>query len=78
MFQAEELMRRLKPVRSNQTDSVWNAYLASDEKGRQQLLQASEIMNAQEIDTYEQERVILKPPQKMEELYGDYPVGMVI
>ena len=78
MFQAEELMRQLKPVRSNQTDSVWNAYLASDEKGRQQLLQASEIMNAQEIDTYEQERVILKPPQKMEELYGDYPVGMVI
>ena len=77
MFGAEEIIRRLKPLLGQQADTIWNSFLASDEEERKLIQHSLEIMHSQAVDDYKQEKIILTPPSKFEQLYGDYPVGMV-
>jgi len=79
MFSSEELIKRLKgvPELRDKADAFWNSFLVSDEDERRLIQQSLEIMHSQEIDDYEERKIILTPPSKFEQLYGEYPVGMV-
>jgi len=79
MFNSEELIRRLKgvPELRDKADAYWDSFLVSDEDERKLIQQSLEIMHSQAVDDYEQRKIILTPPSKFEQLYGEYPLGMV-
>lgn len=77
MHKPEELIRRLKPVVGGRADSIWHTYLASDREERQLVQHSLENLHSHLVDDYRQEKLVLTPPSKFEELYGEYPAGMV-
>ena len=77
MLRADEILKRLKPLRGKQADAIWNSFLVSDDEERKLIQQALEILHSQNVDDYEAEKIILTPPSKFEQLYGEYPLGMV-
>jgi hypothetical protein len=77
MFTAEEMIRRLKPLLGPQADAMWESYLAADPEERKIMERSLENLHSHIVDDYNNERILLTPPSRLEELYGEYPAGMV-
>ena len=77
MLGTEEIIKRLQPVLGKRADAIWQSYLASDEEERKITRHTLENLYSQTVDDFKQEKIILIPPNQFEELYGDYPLGMV-
>ena len=77
MHRPDEILKRLKPLLGEKADAIWNSFLASDDEERKLLQHSLEILHSQNVDDYEAEKIILTPPSKFEQLYGEYPLGMV-
>jgi hypothetical protein len=77
MFTAEEMIRRLKPLLGPRADAMWEAYLAADPDERSIMERSLENLHSRFVDDYNNERILLTPPSRLEELFGEYPAGMV-
>lgn len=77
MLGAEELVRRLRPVVGERAHRIWQSYLASDPDERKLIEHSLENLHSQRVDDYRREKILLTPPEKHEQLDGDYPAGMV-
>ena len=77
MLRADEILKRLKPLLGEKADAIWSSFLASDDEERTLLQHSLEILHSQNVDDYQAEKIILTPPSKFEQLYGDYPLGIV-
>ncbi len=73
----KQTLTELKPVLGVQVDDLWQAYLASDEKGKKELEQYLEILYAQFVDDYEQKKIVLEPPG-IKEIAGSFVLGLII
>ena len=77
MFDAKELIRRLRPVIGKRADHIWQSYLASDQEERSLIKQSIEQLHTQIVDDYRDEKIILPPPNRFDHLHGQYPIGII-
>ena len=77
MFSAEELIRRLRPLIGKRADEIWQSYLVSDIEERSLIQHSLEGLYSELVDDYRGEKILLMPPDKFEQLVGEYPAGMV-
>jgi hypothetical protein len=79
MLKPEEIIKRLEPLPGyrKKADEIWETFLCSDEEERKTIRQSLEILHSQEIEDFKQDKIVLPPPYRFDQLYGDYPVGMV-
>ena len=73
-----ELCKKLKPVIGQQADTLWNMYLAEDERGRRDLALEIEII-AEKVLTkrpLENEKILLEPPAE-KDCSGSFLLGDV-
>ena len=72
-----QLCLRLKPILGSEVDKIYEAYLAEDSEGRNQIQNYLELLTAKHISQkLEQLETTLLPPSK-EKAAGDYPIGSV-
>src|SRR5262245_9190921 len=74
---ARELCRRLKPVIGHRAERIWQAFVAENENGREQLLDYLELLAARHFQSsLEGEEPLLLPADAAEAL-GEYRLGTV-
>jgi len=72
-----QLCLRLKPILGSEVDKIYEAYLAEDSEGRNQIQNYLELLTAKHISQkLGQSETSLIPPSK-EKAAGDYPIGSV-
>jgi len=72
-----QLCLRLKPILGSEVDTIYEAYLAEDSEGRNQIQNYLELLTAKHISQkLGQPETSLIPPSK-EKAAGDYPIGSV-
>lgn len=76
MNTAQELCKRLRPVLGSKIDRLWFSYLAEDSKGKTEIENILQILNARILNRTSEENILLVPPPK-EVASGEYPIGMV-
>ncbi len=72
-----QLCLRLKPILGSEVDKIYEAYLAEDSEGRNQIQNYLELLTAKHISQkLGQPEISLIPPSK-EQAKGDYQIGSV-
>lgn len=72
----DELCKRLRPVFGAKIDKLRLNYLVEDVKGKEEIKNILQILDAKTLDR-DGERSLLLAPPPMEIAYGEYPIGIV-
>jgi hypothetical protein len=76
--QVRELCRKLKPLLGPKVEQLYQAYLAEDQAGKEQIEAYLELLAAKHLpSTVDKEQPALVPPPR-ELASGDYPVGQIL
>jgi hypothetical protein len=73
----QQLCLRLKPILGSKADQIYEAYLAEDTEGKNQIEQYLALLAAKHIPQKlgETETILIPPSEKQAK--GDYPIGSV-
>lgn len=77
MHSPEELLRRLKPVINSRAERIWKSYVASGDVERKEIRHSLENMHSSAVEDYKGDKIVLAPPDRLDQLFGEYPLGMV-